>query len=192
MNVAQCQAVLVRLADHFPFWGAKLSDERIANLAEDWAMVLADLEPREVSAALATLLSQKREFPPGVGEVNEAARGLIAKAQGEIEIAAAEAWQRVTRAVVSDGYGAMWDASLKARLTPAEIQTGEAIGLRRIRNRLEEDAGTDFAQFRDTFNAISKRATVERNMPPMVHNVIAALAAAWDMKRLAAPAGGDK
>ena len=90
MNVAQCQAVLVRLADHFPFWGAKLSDERIANLAEDWAMVLADLEPREVSAALATLLSQKREFPPGVGEVNEAARGLIAKAQGEIEIAAAE------------------------------------------------------------------------------------------------------
>ena len=151
MNVAQCQAVLVRLADHFPFWGAKLSDERIANLAEDWAMVL-----------------------------------------GEIEIAAAEAWQRVTRAVVSDGYGAMWDASLKARLTPAEIQTGEAIGLRRIRNRLEQDAGTDFAQFRDTFNAISKRATVERNMPPMVHNVIAALAAAWDMKRLAAPKGGEQ
>ena len=65
-------------------------------------------------------------------------------------------------------------------------------GLRRIRNRLEQDAGTDFAQFRDTFNAISKRATVERNMPPMVHNVIAALAAAWDMKRLAAPKGGEQ
>lgn len=192
MNTVQCHAVIVRMCDHFPFWGAKLNDERIANLAEDWAMVLADLEPMEVSAALASLLSQKREFPPGIGEINETARGLIAKAQGEVEIAAAEAWQRVTRAVVSDGYGAMWDASLKARLTPVEIAAGEAIGLRRIRNRLEEDAGTDFAQFRDTFNAISKRATTERNMPPMVHNVIAALSAAWDMKRLAAPAGGDK
>lgn len=190
MNIEQCHAVIDRLRKHFPYWGRTLSESDQADLAEDWSAVLADIEPKLVSAALVTLLAEPREHPPMVGVVNARARELAERSEGVPQISAGEAWQRVTRAVVSDGYGAMWDASQKARLTPAEIQAGEAIGLRRIRNRMEDDAGTDFAQFRDIYAVMIGRATAERNMPPMVRSVLAEIAQAWDAKRLSAPKDG--
>ena len=190
MNIEQCHAVINRLRKHFPYWGRTLTAGDQVDLAEDWAAVLADVEPKLVSAALVTLLAEPREHPPGLGVVNDRARKLAERAEGTPEVSAGEAWQRVTRAIVSDGYGAMWDAGQKARLTPAEIQSGEAIGLHRIRNRKEEDAGTDFAQFRDIYAVMIGRATAERNMPPMVRSVLAEIAQAWDAKRLSAPKDG--
>ncbi len=192
MNIDQCLAVINRLRAHFPLYGRTLTDKSAADLAEDWAMILSDIEPKLVSAALLTLLAEPREFAPTVGIIHAKARELAERAQGVPQIGAGEAWQRVTRAIVSDGYGAMWDASQKARLTPAEIQAGEAIGLHRIRIRKEEDAGTDFAQFRDIYAVMIGRATAERNMPPMVRSVLAEIAQAWDAKRLSAPKDGPQ
>lgn len=191
MNLVQCHAVIDRLRTHFPFWGRTISAQMHADLAEDWAMILEDIPPQTVSAALATLLSERREFPPNVGDVNTKAREIMATASGTPAIDAGEAWRRVTRAVIGSGYGAVWDEDAKARLTPEEIAAGEAFGILRIRLRLEENAGTDYAQFRGIYETYARRATEQRNMPPMVRNVIAQLAAAWDAKRLATPKDGD-
>ena len=192
MNLDQCLSIINRLRTHFPFWGRTLTENSAADLAEDWAMILEDIPPQTVSAALATLLAEDREFPPNIGAVNTKAREIMATANGTPAIDAGEAWRRVTRAIVGSGYGAVWDESAKAQLTPEEIAAGEAFGVLRIRLRLEENAGTDYAQFRGIYETYAKRATEQRNMPPMVKNVIAQLAAAWDAKRLAAPKDDPK
>lgn len=189
MNLDQCLAVVNRLRTHFPFWGRTLTTQSAADLAEDWAMILEDVDPQFVSAALASLLAEEREFPPNVGNVNTKARKLMAEAEGIPQIDTGEAWRRVTQAVVGSGYGAVWEPSAKAKLTPEEIQAGDAFGLLRIRTRLEENAGTDYAQFRGIYEAYAKRASEARNTPPMVRNMLAGLAAAFDAKRLAAPKG---
>lgn len=187
MNLVQCHAVIDRLRTHFPFWGRTLTAQSHADLAEDWAMILEDVSPQYVSVALASLLAEEREFPPNIGNVNTKARKLMAEAEGIPQIDAGEAWRRVTRAIVGSGYGAVWEPSAKAQLTPEEIQAGEAFGLLRVRTRLEENAGTDYAQFRGIYEAYAKRSSESRNMPPMVRNMLAGLAAALDAKRLAAP-----
>jgi len=187
MNLVQCHAVIDRLRTHFPFWGRTITAQMHADLAEDWAMILEDVDPKYVSAALASLLSENREFPPNIGAVNTKAREMMDEVRGIPQIDAGQAWRRVTSAVVGSGYGAVWDEDAKARLTPEEIAAGEAFGILRIRLRLEENAGTDYAQFRGIYETYARRATEQRNMPPMVRNVIAQLAAALDAKRLAAP-----
>jgi hypothetical protein len=187
MNLDQCLSVINRLRTHFPFWGRTLTENSAADLAEDWAMILEDVDSQYVSAALASLLAEEREFPPNIGYVNTKARKLMAEAEGIPQIDTGEAWRRVTRAVVGSGYGAVWEPSAKAQLTPEEVQAGEAFGLLRIRTRLEENAGTDYAQFRGIYEAYAKRAAEARNTPPMVRNILAQLAAGFDAKRLAAP-----
>ena len=114
----------------------------------------------------------------------------MAEAEGIPQVDAGEAWRRVTRAVVGSGYGAVWDPSAKAQLTAEEVAAGEAFGLLRMRTRLEENAGTDYAQFRGIYEAYAKRASEARNTPPMVRTLLAELAAGFDAKRLAAPKGG--
>ena len=74
MNLVQCHAVIDRLRTHFPFWGRTLTAQSHADLAEDWAMILEDVDPQYVSAALASLLSDEREFPPNIGYINTKAR----------------------------------------------------------------------------------------------------------------------
>ena len=192
MNIDQCLAVINRLRTHFPFWGRTLKDDSAADLAEDWAMILEDVPAQYVTAALASLLAEEREYPPNIGYVNTKARKLMAEAEGIPQVDAGEAWRRVTRAVVGSGYGAVWDPSAKAQLTAEEVAAGEAFGLLRMRTRLEENAGTDYAQFRGIYEAYAKRASEARNTPPMVRTLLAELAAGFDAKRLAAPAGGDK
>lgn len=187
MNLDQCLAVVNRLRTHFPFWGRTLTTQSAADLAEDWAMILEDVDPKFVSAALASLLAEEREFPPNIGNVNTKARKLMAEAEGIPQIDTGEAWRRVTQAVVGSGYGAVWEPSAKAKLTGEEVQAGEAFGLLRIRTRLEENAGTDYAQFRGIYEAYAKRASEARNTPPMVRSILAQLAASFDAKRLAAP-----
>ena len=119
MNLVQCHAVIDRLRTHFPFWGRTLSAQMHADLAEDWAMILEDIPPQTVSAALATLLAEDREFPPNIGAVNTKAREIMATANGTPAIDAGEAWRRVTRAIVGSGYGAVkqcWLTSQRDRV----------------------------------------------------------------------------
>lgn len=172
MNTAEAHALIERMRAHYPFWSRQLSATAHANLAEDWAVIMSDLSADVVRAALAVLLGGEREFPPSAGVVNTKARALLATASGVEELGAGRAWARVCAAVIGDGLavvrGPLWDD-----LTPAEAEAAEAFGLRRIRMRLEEDAGTDFAQFRDIYAVTVVRHNERRNTSPAVAQLIA-------------------
>lgn len=178
MDIEQCAILIKRMGEHFPFWYRALSAQSIVSMAEDWSMILGDLEPRIVAAAIAQLLAEPRDFPPMVGHINVKARELAARARGDApEMDAGEAWRRVCQAVTGFGNGAAWDAERRAALPPAAVRAAEDFGLMRIRMRLEENAGTDFAQFRGIYEAHARRDAQQRNTPPAVTAAIESVAA---------------
>jgi len=176
-------ALITRLQPHFPFWARTLTDQSRADLAEDWAAILGDLDAQVVKAAIAKLLSTKREFPPGIGEINETARAMLDTAKNGETMDAGEAWSRVCRAVTGFANGAAWDAALKAALPEEAVKAAEDFGLMRIRMRLEENAGTDFAQFRGMYETYARRRREQSALPPVIREQMAQLAEAWSTKR---------
>lgn len=191
IDVEQCATLIRRMGEHFPFWYRALSPQSIVSMAEDWSMVVGDLDPKLVAMAIAQLLSEPRDFPPNIGHINAKARALAAQARGEVPaLDAGEAWREVCRAVVGFGHGAAWDAERRERLPAAAVAAAEAFGLMRIRMRLEENAGTDFAQFRGTYEALAAREVAQRNTPPAVRQVLAGLAASLSAGHKRLPEGG--
>lgn len=177
MDIEQCAILIKRMGEHFPFWYRALSAQSIVSMAEDWSMILGDLEPRIVAAAIAQLLAEPRDFPPMVGHINVKARELAARARGDApEMDAGEAWRRVCQAVTGFGNGAAWDAERRAALPAAAVRAAEDFGLMRIRTRLDENAGTDFAQYRDIYNALAQRERSQRATPPAVRQLMQDLA----------------
>jgi len=169
-------ALIERMGQHYPFWYRQLTPERICDLAEDWSMILGDLDLRVVRAALAQLLAEPREFPPSVGHINAKAREMLQRALGEPDMDAGAAWRGVCNAIEAFGYGVAWNAERRAALPDAAVRAAEDFGLMRIRTRLDENAGTDFAQFRDIYNALAARERSQRATPPAVRQLMQDLA----------------
>ena len=184
LNVSQCAALIARIGNHFPFWYRTLTPAAIAELAEDWAAILGDVDERAVVATIRKLLSEKREFPPTAGEVNAEVRRQIAIGGGEREYGAGEAWQAVCAAVTSEGLGAVWDKVRKAELPATAIQAAEAMGLVRIRMRLTANEGTDFAQFRASYETACAREREARTLAPAVRDLFAQVATSLKMAQL--------
>jgi len=176
LDVKVCIRLIERLGAHFPHWYKALSPSQIGDMAEDWQMILGDLDLKVVGVAIARLLAQPRQFPPTVGDINEAAR-LNAL---EKPMDAGDAWSGVCAAVQ---YG-RWEPALKERLPLAAVKAAEAFGLDRIRTRLTENAGTDFAQFRGIYESMQGRERAAATLPPAIREQFAQLAAALDAKRL--------
>lgn len=175
---------------NWPNWIAKLSDRQLHMLAETWATLLGDLDAALVRAAIAQYLCEAREWPPTVGQINTLARDMLARASGEDAWDAARAWREVCRALEAFGYGVAWVAERKAALPAYVVRAAEDYGLSRILMRLEENAGTDFAQFRDIFNARHNRERQNALMPPAVRQVLAGLATSLGADRKRLPDGG--
>lgn len=176
LDVGTMVRLIERLGAHFPFWFKALTPTQIGDMAEDWQMILGDLDLKVVGMAIARLLAQPRQFPPTVGDINEAAR-LNAL---EKPMDAGDAWAGVCAAI---RWG-QWEPTLKERLPVAAVKAAEAFGLERIRNRLVEQAGTDFAQFRGIYEAMQSRERATLTLPPAIREQFAQLAAALDAKRL--------
>lgn len=187
LSVSQCAALIARIGNHFPFWYRTLTPASIAELAEDWAAILGDVDERATVATIRKLLSEKREFPPTAGEVNAEVRRLIAIGGGEREYGAGEAWQAVCAAVTSEGLGAVWDKARKAELPATAIQAAEAMGLVRIRMRMTANEGTDFAQFRGNYETACAREREARTLAPAVRDLFAQVAASMKMSQLPPP-----
>lgn len=191
MTIEQCAALIRRMGEHFPFWYRALSAQSIVSMAEDWAMILGDLDPRVVAAAIAQLLSEPREFPPMVGHINQKARQMIDTATGQDILDAGEAWRLACSAVVGFGYGAAWDTESKDKLPAEVVKAAEHFGLMRIRERLSDQEATNFAQFRDIYNTIATRERSQRATPAPVRKLMAELAGALSADRKRLP-GGSK
>lgn len=176
--------LIERVGAHFPHWYNALSPSQIGDAAEDWQMILGDLDPKVIGMSIARLLSVPRQFPPTAGDINEVARMNAL----EKPMDAGDAWAGVCAAV----QWGQWVPRLKDVLPQAAVKAAEAFGLERIRNRQIEQAGTDFAQFRGTYEAIQGRDKAAAILPPAIREQFAQVAAALDAKRLAAPKDDDK
>lgn len=183
MTTSDAMNCIELLAANYGFWASRLTDRQMALLAQTWATQMGDLDAKVVNAALAKLLSTAREYPPDVGTVNETARAMLDTAQNGEMMDAGQAWRKVCGAVTGFANGVAWDASRKSALSEEAIKAAEDFGLMRIRMRLEEDEGTNFAQFRGMYETYSRRRREQRALPPAIREQMAQLAGAFDAKR---------
>lgn len=79
----------------------KLNTEDFKERAQLWAAMFADDDARLVGAALKTIIAAgDREFAPGVGQIKEQMRKLVANG----EKTEAEAWARILKAIRNSAY----------------------------------------------------------------------------------------
>jgi len=131
--------------------------------ARVWSVVLSHATYAEGELAVAELLSEARQFPPSVGEINQQ---ILRNRQGE-KLDWSELWDRVMAA----GQNSIYNAEEQAAKLPeaARRAIGGAVGLKEVglaspsdlaviraqfRQRLE--SGSAASQDRETKNAILK------------------------------------
>jgi hypothetical protein len=131
--------------------------------ARVWSVVLNHATYAEGELAIAELLSEARQFPPSVGEINQQ---ILNNRQGE-KVSWSDLWDQVMRA----GQNSIYNAEDQASQLPeaAKRAIGGAIGLKELglaspsdiaiiraqfRQRLE--SGTSVSQERETKKAILK------------------------------------
>jgi hypothetical protein len=92
-------------------------------------------------------------------------RETAAKLAQPSKLSAAEAWAQVRRAVNSRAYNSVTDPVIKATVAVITWQ----------RLRENDNEGTLFAQFRDTYDTLRARQREALIMPPIVHQLIGGL-----------------
>ena len=153
------------------------SPQIIAARCELWLEIGVDIDDNFWIAAVNQIIADAKDnFPPSVGMIRGKALALMARAQPEADIDAARAWQQLARYLISDGVhgGPMWrNGSDNAdNVHPLAKLAAQRFGERRFVNRMEDDNGTDFAQFRGIFEALQKREAETVNMLPVVRNML--------------------
>ncbi len=154
----------------------KLRKETIDVYAQDLADVDAD-----VLAAAATQCRRECEFFPTLTALNKKVEAIMRLARGGTHDAA-EAWCQVCAAIRFNERGVGYWQN-KDACDPIAVLAANAFGLTRIAVRLEENAGTDFAQFRDTYNSFSNRQAEIERLHPAVLEQIEQLAGRLNMAR---------
>jgi hypothetical protein len=153
------------------------SPQIIAARCELWLEIGGDIDDNFWIAAVNQIIADAKDnFPPSVGMIRGKALALMARAQPEADIDAARAWQQLARYLISDGVhgGPAWrNGSDNAdNVHPLARTAAQRFGERRFVNRMEDDNGTDFAQFRGIFEALQKREAETVNMLPAVRNML--------------------
>jgi hypothetical protein len=153
------------------------SPQIIAARCELWLEIGVDIDDNFWIAAVNQIIAEAKDnFPPSVGMIRGKALALMARAQPEADIDAARAWQQLARYLISDGVhgGPAWRSGSDNadNVHPLAKIAAQRFGERRFVNRMEDDNGTDFAQFRGIFEALQKREAETVNMLPTVRNML--------------------
>ena len=192
-NFSETVKVLNLLKIAFPYFERDKTVEQLRDTWDLYTKLLDDLDPEVLKHAAMQLMTESKFFPM-ISELRERAYSITEQAQrsiGQSTPTAPEAWQQIARALHPSGYGFAWDAEPKAHLRQIVIKAAELFGEMRFALRQEEDAGTDFAQFRGIYETLQKREIENARMLPATRVLIKALADKLDMgKRLLR--GGDK
>ncbi len=200
-NKQRTQQVLAMIYAAFPHMTNRPKDDVIAT-GQTYAIILDDINPDLVEAAVIQILSEDREFPPKPGEIRQAAIALQNKATNAPQLpdgvtawtmAQAYASEIVRRRNYSHGYNQIVDGQVVEipfpDFHPAVIEAAKAVGIDRIFNADVTDAmeiGTLSAQFRDTYATVKTRAEKAAEVThPLISTTIAQVAA-----RLRAPMNG--
>ena len=177
-------AVMAYLADMYPYHAEKIGERAYERQLTHYIEQLAHFDARVLSAAAKQHVAGSA-FYPAVSELVSAAdaiTNLARRAIGDEPPDAAAAWQQCAKVCINDGAP---DSEKLKRLHPIVAKAIEAFGLTRFYNRMIDDEPTNFAQFRDIYNAYLKRAETEAKMLPMSNSVIAQLAEAMNVNRRA-------
>jgi hypothetical protein len=184
-------AVMAYLADMYPYHAEKIGERAYERQLTHYVEQLAHFDARVLSAAAKQHVAGSA-FYPAVSELVSAAdtlTNLARRSVGDEPPDAAAAWQQCAKVIIND-YAP--DSAKLARLHPLVAKAIEAFGLTRFYNRMIDDEPTNFAQFRDIYNAYLKRSETEARMLPMSNAVIAQLAEAMSVsKQTALPAPDD-
>lgn len=177
-------AVMAYLADMYPYHAEKIGERAYERQLTHYVEQLAHFDARVLQAAAKQHVAASA-FYPAVSELVAAADTLtnLARRQiGDEPPDAAAAWQQCAKIVINDYQP---DSVKLKRLHPLVAKAIESFGLSRFYNRMIEDEPTNFAQFRDIYNAYLKRAETEAKMLPMSNAVIAQLAESMSVNRRA-------
>lgn len=101
MNLQETAQILRICKAEWPQSFARMSTQDGKARLQLWATMFADDDVRLVGAAVKTLIAAgDREFAPGVGQIKEQMRKLVANG----EKTEAEAWARILKAIRNSGY----------------------------------------------------------------------------------------
>ena len=191
-NDIETLKVLNILKSAFPYFERDKSPEQLRDTFKVYLELLDDMDPDLLKRAALQFISDNKYFP-AISELRDRVHTIEQQAHrsiGDAQPTAAEAWQQLAQALHPSGYGFAWDVDRKVRLQPIVIKTAELFGEYRFAVRMEDDAGTDFAQFRGIYDVLQKRAEEESKMLPGTRDMIKKLADKLNMgKRLLN--GGD-
>jgi hypothetical protein len=147
MNVEQTRQVLEVLRVEY---GNKvmIDENRIAI----WHGILSHADFSEVQRAVIKLLAKGGQFPPSVGEVNQA----VLEARRDTETDAGVVWDRVLAAAQRSAYYAAEEA---AKLPPTALEAiGGIAGLKELALAQSDKIAIIRAQFRQRYEVLIKKS----------------------------------
>lgn len=180
MSKVETLKVLHFLRTAYPHIERDKTPDQVAQMFDIYLELLDDLDPDLLKVAARQYIAEGKWFP-SVAELRDGVAALIEQANrqnGASIPTAAEAWQQLGQVLHMDGWNARWDNGARERLHPIVIECAKAFGERRFVTRLEDDEGTNFAQWRDTYEAMAKRHRAGGKMLAVTQAAITELAEA--------------
>lgn len=117
-----------------------------------WEMVLGHATPQEAQLAVAQLLSEARQFPPSVGEINQQ---ILKNRNGPVQD-----WSQLWDLVLKAGQKGIYYAEEESKRLPeaARKAIGGVSGLREVALSPQENIAVIRAQFRQRLESATKVA----------------------------------
>lgn len=159
-------ALLMQQVLRYP--NAKLNDAAVAAYIDG----LAEYDLDTIRVAMNQHHAESEWFP-ALSQIRNKIHELTRIADDRPDAAAA--WRELAGCLHIGPSGPTW-ARPRAEIHPAVVAAAEAFGLDRFVQRLTENSGTDFAQFRTMYESLAQRRDQQARMLPATRDYVAALA----------------
>jgi hypothetical protein len=175
-HIAQIVLVLNAM---YPDDVAFLTREQIAARTATYCRLLVDLDADMLSLAADQYIASASKKYPTVGQIRELVLSMGRNADGAPD--AATAWRMACDAIEPMGYG--YRVKPGASLHPRVLKAVDAFGVFRLGSRLDENAGTDFAQWRSVYETLTRRDEEQAQWLPAVKDRIATMRAQLEAQK---------
>lgn len=174
----QIEKIVTVLTAMYPNDVAFLTKEQMAARTVMYCRLLADVDTDLLGLAVDQYIAGGGKDYPTVKQLRDMALALVQAADDAPD--AATAWRMACKAISPMGYGFEFSA---AGLHPRVVKAVELYGMSRIGGRLEEHAGTDFAQWRGLYESLVHRADEQARWLPQVRERVLQLRAEMDAQK---------
>lgn len=174
----QIEKIVTVLSAMFPKDVAFLTEAQMGARVVMYCRLLADIDADMLGLAVDQYIASGGTAYPSVKQLRDMALSLAQVADDAPD--AASAWRMACNAIEPWMDGAQWRAGAREKLHPRVIAAIEAYDMRRIAIRQEQNAGTDFAQWRGLYESLAGRADEQARWLPQVRERIALMRAEMD------------